>query len=73
MHDGVTNRYSFEMNGRPITLISLTPKQIEEEQLKLKKEKMVEKESLYIRETFFTNKVLLGFDDDVIFCLVLIC
>jgi dihydroxyacetone kinase len=28
MHDGVTNRYSFEMNGRPITLLSLTPKKI---------------------------------------------
>jgi len=38
MHDGVTNRYSFEMNGKPITLISLTLKQIHEEQIKLKKE-----------------------------------
>jgi len=28
MHDGVTNRYSFEMNERPITLLSLTPKKI---------------------------------------------
>jgi hypothetical protein len=28
MHNGVTNRYSFEMNGRPITLLSLTPKKI---------------------------------------------
>jgi hypothetical protein len=30
MHDGVTNRYSFEMNERPINLVSLTPKQIYE-------------------------------------------
>jgi len=66
MHDGVTNRYSFEMNGRPITLVSLKPKQIYEEQLKLKKEKMVENESLYIRVTLFVNKVLLGFNDDTI-------
>jgi hypothetical protein len=52
------------MNGRPITLISLTPKQIYKEQLKLKKKEIVEKESLYIRGTLFTNKVLPGFDDD---------
>jgi hypothetical protein len=57
------------MNGRPITLVSLTPKQIYEEKLKLKKGKMAEKENLFIRETFFANKVLLGFDDDVIFLL----
>jgi len=31
----------------------------------LKKEKMVENKSLYIKETFFAKKVL-GFDDDVI-------
>ena len=54
------------MNGRPITLVSLTPKQIYEEQLKLKKENMVKKESLHIKGTFFANKVHLGFDDDVI-------
>jgi len=34
IHDGVTNMYSFKMNVRPITLISLKPKQIYEEQLK---------------------------------------
>ena len=45
MHDGVTNSYSFKMNGRPITLVSLTPKQIYEEQLKLKKRKMVERKA----------------------------
>jgi len=28
MHDGVTNKYSFEMNGRPLTLLSFTPKKI---------------------------------------------
>jgi len=63
----VTNKYSFEMNGRLITLASLTPKQIYEEKLKLKEGNMTEKENLYIRGTFFTNKVLLGFDDDLIF------
>jgi hypothetical protein len=53
MHDGVINKYYFEMNRRPITLVSLTCKQIYEEQLKLKKEKMVENESLYIRGPSF--------------------
>jgi hypothetical protein len=54
------------MNGRPITLVSLTSKQIFEEKLKLK-EKIVGNKSLYIKGTFFNNKVLLGFNDDVIF------
>jgi len=66
MHDRVTNKYSFEMNGWPINLVSLTPKQIYYEQLKLKKKNMVENERLYVRGIFFANKVLLGFDDDVI-------
>ena len=46
MYDRVTNMYFYEMNKRPITLVSLKPKQINEEQLKLKREKMVENESL---------------------------
>jgi len=29
--------------------------------------KMAKKESLYIKETFFANKVLSGFDDDANF------
>jgi hypothetical protein len=66
MHDGVTNKYSFEMNEKPITLISLTPEKICKEQLKLKKENMTENKSLYIKGTFFANMVLFGFDDDVI-------
>jgi hypothetical protein len=55
------------MNERLITLVSLTPKQIYEEKLKLKKENMVEKESLYIKGTFFANKVHLGFENSAIF------
>ena len=66
MHDRVTNRYLFEMNEKTITLVSLTPKQIYEEQLKLRKEKIIEKESLYIRGILFANKVLHDFDDDAI-------
>ena len=37
-----------------------------EKQLKLKKGRMVENESLYTRITFFANNVLLGFNDDAI-------
>jgi hypothetical protein len=66
MHNRVTNRYSFEMNGRSITLVYLIHNQIYEKQLKLKNEKMVENKNLYIKRTFFANKVFLGFDDDVI-------
>jgi hypothetical protein len=45
MHDVVTNNYSFKMNGRLITLVSLTPKQIYEEQLKLNKGKIAERKA----------------------------
>jgi hypothetical protein len=55
------------MDGRPIALVPFTPKQIYDEQLKLKKRMMAKKESLYIMKTFFANKVLWGFEDDVIF------
>ena len=62
------------MDGRSITLVPLTIKQIYDEQLKFKKGKMIENESLYVRKTFFANKVLSGYDVDVMFFgLVLIC
>ena len=64
INDGLKNRYSFEMKERPINVLSLTPKQTYEEQLKLKKKKIAENESLYIKRTFFANKVFLEFDDD---------
>jgi hypothetical protein len=66
MHDGVTNMYFFLHEWKTYNFCILTPKQIYEKQQKLKKQKMVEKESLYIKGTFFANKVLLGFHDDAI-------
>jgi len=48
-----TNMYSIEMNGRSITLVSLTRNKIYDEQLKLMEENMVENESLYIKGPFF--------------------
>jgi hypothetical protein len=36
----MTNKFSFEMDGRPITLVPLTSKQLYDEHLKLKKGKM---------------------------------
>ena len=65
MHDEMPNKYTLEMNKKLITIVSLTPKQIYTEQRKLK-DKMVEKESLHTRGALFANKILLGFDDDVI-------
>jgi hypothetical protein len=61
------------MNGRPITLVSLTPKQIYEEQMKLKKENMVEKESLYIRGLSLLTRFFLVLMMILFFSLVLIC
>ena len=73
MHDVMTNRYSFKMNGRPITLVYLTPKKIYEEQMKLKKENMVEKESLYIRGLSLLTRFFLVLMMILFFSLVLIC
>jgi hypothetical protein len=72
MHDGVTNKYSFEMNERLITLLSLIPKQIYDEQLKLK-EKMVEKKSMYIRGTSLLTRFFLVLMMMLFFDLILIC
>jgi hypothetical protein len=72
MHDGVTNKYSFEMNERLITLLSLIPKQIYEEQLKLK-EKMVEKKSMYIRGPSLLTRFFLVLMMMLFFDLILIC
>ena len=52
MHDRVTNKYLFEMNWRSITLVFLVPKEIYEEQLKLK-EKMVEKKAYILGDLIF--------------------
>ncbi|KAH9680152.1 Endonuclease [Citrus sinensis] len=37
-HDGYLNRYSFVMNKRQITLVPLTPRQVYEDQMSIKKE-----------------------------------
>ena len=48
-HDDFTNKYSFVHNQRTVTLVPLTPSQVYEDQVRLKKEseqkKMCEKES----------------------------
>jgi hypothetical protein len=72
-HDGVTNRYSSKMNGRHITLVLLTPKQIYEEQLKLNKKKMVEKKSLYLMGPSLLTRIFLVLIIMIFFDLVLIC
>jgi hypothetical protein len=65
--------YSFEMNRRPIALISLTSKQIYEEQLKLKKGKMVKKESLYIKGPSLLTRFSLVLMMMLFFSLLMIC
>jgi hypothetical protein len=57
---------------RLITLLSLIPKQIYEEQLKLK-EKMVEKKSMYIRGTSLLTRFFLVLMMMLFFDLILIC
>jgi len=37
--DGYTNKYSFVKNNRTVTLAPLTPKQVYEDQLKMKRER----------------------------------
>ncbi|KAL5801034.1 hypothetical protein ACOSQ3_032666 [Xanthoceras sorbifolium] len=44
-HDGYTNRYSFVLHKRPITLVPLTPRQVYEDQVRLKDERDVKNES----------------------------
>jgi hypothetical protein len=37
-HDGFTNKYSFVLNQRSITLVPLTPQQVFEDQVRLQKD-----------------------------------
>ena len=38
IHDGVKNRYTIVKDGKTITLVPLTPKQVHDDQIKLKRE-----------------------------------
>ncbi|XP_074565168.1 uncharacterized protein LOC141821722 [Curcuma longa] len=44
MHDGFKNKYSFMMHGKLVTLVPLTPKQVYEDQLRIKNESEKRKE-----------------------------
>ena len=44
-YDGFTNKYSFVLNQRSITLVPLTPQQVYEDQVRLQKESDQKKES----------------------------
>jgi len=39
IHDGVKNRYTVVKDGKTITLVPLTPKQLYDDQIKLKRER----------------------------------
>jgi hypothetical protein len=49
-HDGFTNKYSFVLNQRSITLVPLTPQQVYVDQVRLQKESDQKKESENQRE-----------------------
>jgi Mg-chelatase subunit ChlI len=44
-HDGFTNKYSFVLHQRSITLVPMTPQQVYEDQVRLQKESDQKKES----------------------------
>ena len=45
IHDGFKNRYTFEKHGRKVTLMPLTPKQVHEDQIRMKGDEGVKKKS----------------------------
>jgi hypothetical protein len=49
-HDGFTNKYSFVLNQRSITLVPLTLQQVYEDQVRLQKESEQKKKSENQRE-----------------------
>ncbi|XP_033139210.1 uncharacterized protein LOC117130508, partial [Brassica rapa] len=42
IHDGFTNKHSFEFNGKRTVLVPLTPKEVHEDQLQLQKKKEID-------------------------------
>ncbi|XP_056857832.1 uncharacterized protein LOC130507141, partial [Raphanus sativus] len=42
MHDGYTNKHTFEHNGKKTVLVPLTPKEVHEDQLQLQKKKKID-------------------------------
>jgi len=49
LHDGLTNKISFTFHGHKITLKSLSPKEVHEDQLKMKEKREKEKEKNVLR------------------------
>ena len=45
-HDGFKNRHSFVKDNKTITLVPLTPRQVYEDQMKLKRENELKKKNL---------------------------
>ncbi|XP_056852813.1 uncharacterized protein LOC130502019 [Raphanus sativus] len=45
IHDGFTNKHSFEFRGKKTVLVPLTPKEVQEDQLHLQKKKEIELET----------------------------
>jgi len=53
LHDGLTNKISFTFHGHKVTLKSLSPKEVHEDQLKIKEKREKEKDKKKVpREAF---------------------
>ena len=48
-HDGFKNRHSFVKDNKTITLVSLTPRQVYENQMKLKRENELKKKIVRLK------------------------
>ncbi|XP_074555934.1 uncharacterized protein LOC141811777 [Curcuma longa] len=56
MHDGFKNKYSFMMHGKLVTLVPLTPKQVYEDQLRIKNEKKKLQEQESKKVSFYAKE-----------------
>jgi len=52
LHDGLTNKISFTFHGHKVTLTSLSPKEVDEDQLKMNEKREKKNINRIIREAF---------------------
>lgn len=62
--DGFRNRYSFDMDGKTITLVPLTPQQVYDDQLRLTGDEEKVKDKL--KESLFIKKGELGGGNELV-------
>jgi hypothetical protein len=52
IHDGFRNRFNIVKDGKTITLVPLSPKQVYDDQMKLKKNVRMGRMKIHVRTTF---------------------